>query len=420
MLKHIRIAFNQVAESILFGMEALRANKTRTLLSTLGITIGIFSIIMVLALVDSLERNVKSSIETLGKDAIIIDKWPWTFTEDYKWWKYINRPNPTPSELKQIENNSQLAEASTLIATLSNVTVKYDVNNATGVNMMAVSQQFNKVKSFNIEQGRYFTESESNTGAGVAIIGFSIAENIFGNLDPIDKNITVRKRRYKVIGVIEKQGESLFGNQFDNALLIPLKNASNFIRINSMHNSTTLQVKAKEGVSVDMLEEELRGIMRSARRLRPGEEEDFALNKTSLFDQPIKATFKVITMAGWVIGGFAMLVGGFGIANIMFVSVKERTNQIGIQKALGAKNYFILIEFLVEAVILCIAGGAIGISAVGLIMLIVNALFDTSLVLGMNNIATGFFTSAIIGVISGFVPAWNASNLDPVEAIRSK
>ena len=419
-MKQLRIIVNQITESTIFAFQALKGNKVRTILSTLGITIGIFSIIMVLALVDSLERNVKKSIDTLGKDAIIVDKWPWDFSGDYKWWKFMNRPNPTLNELKQIELNSQLSEAACLVATVGGATVEYGSNSATGVSISGVTHDYYRVKNFNIIDGRYFTESETNNGLPVVVMGYGLANNLFPNGNAIGKEIVVKKNKYRVVGVIEKQGESLFGNQFDNLVIVPVKCLANYIRLNSNRNQTTIEVKTKAGVSPNLLEEELRGIMRAQRKLRPGQEENFALNKTSLFDAPLKATFKAVTIAGWIIGGFAMLVGGFGIANIMFVSVKERTNQIGIKKSLGARSYFILIEFLVEAVVLCLAGGALGVSVVGLSVLAVQYFFDFEVVLSIPNILTGFGTSALVGIMAGLIPAVSAAKLDPVTAMRAK
>ena len=419
-MKQLRIVFNQIIESTIFAFQALKGNKVRTLLSTLGITIGIFSIIMVLALVDSLERNVKKSIDTLGKDAIIVDKWPWDFSGDYKWWKFMNRPNPTLNELKQIELNSQLSEAACLVATMGGATVEYGSNSATGVSVSGVTHDYYRVKNFNIIDGRYFTETETNNGLPVVVLGYGLADNLFPNGNAVGKEIVVKKNKYRIVGVIEKQGESLFGNQFDNLVIVPVKCLANYIRLISNRNQTTIEVKTKAGVSPDLLEEELRGIMRAQRKLRPGQEENFALNKTSLFDAPLKATFKAVTIAGWIIGGFAMLVGGFGIANIMFVSVKERTNQIGIKKSLGARSYFILIEFLVEAVVLCLAGGAVGVSVVALSVFAVQHFFDFEVVLSIPNIFIGFGTSAAVGILAGLIPAVSAAKLDPVTAMRAK
>ncbi|MBW7845565.1 MAG: ABC transporter permease, partial [Bacteroidia bacterium] len=251
------------------------------------------------------------------------------------------------------------------------------------------------------------------------IIGDNIKTNLFPDGNAIGKTITVKKLKYQVIGVIEKQGESIFGSQFDDLLLAPVYTMAQHVRLNSSYNNATIEVKAKPGITPNQLEEELRVIMRIARKLKPGQEDNFALNKTSLFDAPIKATFKTISIAGWIIGGFSMLVGAFGIANIMFVSVKERTNQIGIKKSLGARNVYILIEFLTEAVVLCLAGGAIGLGAVSGIVFL-SGYFNFEIVLSIKNILIGFLTSAGVGILAGIIPAWSASQLDPVAAMRAK
>jgi putative ABC transport system permease protein len=420
VVKSYLIVFNQVFESASFAVEALKNNKLRTMLSTLGITIGIFCIIMVLTMVDSLERNVQSSVESLGKDVIFVDKWPWTFGPDYKWWKYMNRPNPKLSELRTISEKSSLADASALVVTLGNVTVKYESNSAENINIMGVSHEYDRIRSFNLQEGRYFTDNESRNGLPVAVVGYEIATSLFPNSSGIDKYIIVKGRKYRVIGIASKEGESMIGNSMDNIILLPAQNVTQFVRINSNHSNAQLQVKARDGIALEQMEEELNGIMRSLRKLKPGEEQDFALNKTTLIAEPIKQVFSVITFAGWIIGGFAILVGGFGIANIMFVSVKERTNQIGIQKSLGAKNYFILIEFLVEAIILCLLGGALGITLVWLLTILVSSTLDFNIAVSAANVFTGVFVSLIIGLISGFIPAYSASKLDPVVAIRAK
>ncbi|MFI5221227.1 MAG: ABC transporter permease [Bacteroidia bacterium] len=421
MFRRILIpALVQAFESFSFAWESLRNNKVRTSLSTLGITIGIFCIIMVLTMVDSLERNVEGSIESLGKDVIFIDKWPWDFSGDYKWWKYMNRPNVRLSEFRTVTEKSGLASASAMVVTLGGVTAKYKSNSAEGINILGVSNGYNNVRSFDLVSGRFFTENESLNGSNVVVLGYAIAETLFPNINPLDKEITIRGTKVKVIGVVAKEGESLIGNSMDNLVLLPVQTVANYVRINSDRANAQIQVKASSHVPLEMMEDELRGIMRSIRKLKPWEEQNFALNKTTLITEPLKVFFSVMSIAGWIIGGFSMLVGGFGIANIMFVSVKERTNQIGIQKSLGAKNYFILIEFLVEAVILCLFGGAIGIAMVWGSSYAVTSILHFDIKLSWGNIFTGIFVSVVIGIISGIVPALSASRLNPVDAIRSK
>jgi putative ABC transport system permease protein len=414
------IVLNQVSESAKSAWAALQSNKIRTFLSTLGITIGIFCIIMVLSIVDSLEKNLQNSVESLGKDVAIIEKWPWEFGADYKWWKYMNRPNPTLTELDKLSEQLTQYKGISLNIDLSSITLKYKQNSAENANGVAVSHGYRDVRDFDLNDGRYFTENESRTGEQVVIIGSNIASNLFPSLNPLDKEISIKGKPFRVIGVFAQEGESIIGNSTDNLFVIPVKTAGNFVRINSNMVNSRIQIKAKDGVSVDQLENEVKGVMRIIRKLRPGEEQDFAINKTTLLSKPLKSLFGVVSTAGWIIGLFAILVGGFGIANIMFVSVKERTQQIGIQKSLGAKNYFILIEFLVEAVILCLVGGAIGLLFVYLITVAVKSYVGLNLFLSAGNIFTGIFVSVSIGLISGFIPAYSASKLDPVEAIRAK
>ncbi len=303
---------------------------------------------------------------------------------------------------------------------LPGATVKYKNLNAENVTGMAVSQGFPDIKDFELEEGRFFTENESKNADHVVIIGSDIKENLFPSIFPIEKEISVKGRKFRVIGVFKKEGESMLGNSMDNVFVIPVKTAANYVRLNSNNVNSRIQIKAKDGISVDLLENELKGVMRSIRKLRPSEDPDFAINKTTLLSKPLKSLFSVVNLGGWIIGLFAILVGGFGIANIMFVSVKERTQQIGIQKSLGAKNYFILIEFLVEAIVLCLVGGAVGLLSVFSITLLVKHYMEINLFLSTGNIVTGILVSVSIGIISGFIPAYTASKLDPVEAIRAK
>lgn len=420
MFNTILATLTQINESAKSAALSLQNNKLRSFLSTLGITIGIFSIIMVLSIVNSLQKNLENSINSLGKDVAFIDKWPWDFGSDYKWWKYMNRPNPTLTELKKIEERTTLAKACAFTIDINRKSLKYLNRTAENAGGIGVSYQYNVIRELNLSNGRYFTEEESNKGDNVIILGSSLAQNLFLTLNPLDRYISVSGNKFRVVGIIAKEGESLISNSLDNSFIVPAKSAAALVKINNRFLNTRIHVKAKENVSINMLSNELTGVMRSIRKLSPAEDADFSVNKTTLLIKPLKSLFGVVNIAGWIIGGFAMLVGGFGIANIMFVSVKERTQQIGIQKSLGAKNYFILIEFLVEAVLLCLAGGFIGISLVYIITLIVKHSFEVNLFLSAVNIFTGVIVSVVIGLISGFIPAYTAANLNPVDAIRSK
>jgi putative ABC transport system permease protein len=404
-----------IRESYLFAIQAIIVNKVRTILSLLGITIGILSVISVLTVFDSLERSVRSSLSELGDNVLFIQKWPWAMGGDYPWWKYLNRPEPTYNEMEEIQRRSKASEA---VAMMFNTrrTVKYLNNSMDEVGIFGISHQYDKVMSVNIESGRYFTNVESMAGRNVAIIGSKVAENLFPNMDPLGKSIKIFGNKATVIGTLVSQGDGSFGNSTDEQVYLPLNFARNYI--NTRNVGGTIMVKALSNVSNQELIDELTGIMRSLRKIKPGAENDFALNEVSVINQGLQAFFSGISIIGWIIGGFSLLVGGFGIANIMFVSVRERTNIIGIQKAIGAKKYFILLEFLFEAVFLSILGGIVGLLLVYLLTLLLQSSFSFPLVLTQTNIIIGIGISTVIGLFSGIIPAWVASRLDPVEAIR--
>ncbi len=406
-------------ESFLFAYDALRQNKLRTMLSLLGVTIGIFTIIGVFSAVDTLRNNLQNSVNKLGSNSIYIQKFVWGGGEDYPWWKYLQRPDPKIKDFEELQKRSQTAQALSYEISIDNRTVKYQSNTVEGAQIGAVSHDHNQTWNFDFSDGRYFTDIESRTGAPVTIIGFDIAANLFPNGNAIGKRIKVMGRYVTVIGVFSKEGTDILGNSDDKAVLLPLNLAKNIIDVQNSKYYPTIIVKGKNGLTDDDVESEIRGLMRSIRRLGPNEDDNFALNKASIVSKQLDVVFGILNKAGFFIGIFSILVGGFGIANIMFVSVKERTNIIGIQKSLGAKNYFILLQFLIESIILCLLGGLIGLGMVYLGTIAVKAAIDIQVVLGLENIIIGVGTSVAIGIISGIVPAYSASKLDPVEAIRS-
>ena len=409
-----------VAESFRFAWQALRANMLRTLLSLLGVTIGIFAIISVFTLVDSLERNVRDSMSFIGEKVIYVQKWPWSFGPNYPWWKYFQRPEPTLREFRQLERRVTMADGVAIFSDRGGNTFKNGNSSFSGATLMGISYDFNKVMEVPLERGRYFIPQEVDAGRNVIIIGHEVAETLFPRQEPIGKQIKVGGQRFSIIGVLENQGESLFGGPpFDQMGMVPYLAYSKMFSTGPNGVGSTIVVKGREDdPGLLELEYETRGIMRTLRGLRPRDEDSFAMNRPEMATQAISGFFEVVGLAGWVIGGFAILVGGFGIANIMFVSVKERTNIIGIQKSLGAKNYFILFQFLFESVFLSLLGGAAGILLVFLLTLIPQDKMEIALSAG--NIILGLGVSAVIGMLSGIIPAVLASNLDPVIAIRSK
>ena len=404
-----------IGESFLFAFQAIIVNKVRTILSLLGITIGIFSVISVLTIFDSMELAIRGSIEQLGDNVLFVQKWPWEGGNDYPWWKYYQRPEPDLDDLKEIKRRSLASEASAFMFETRR-TVKYKSNSIEDVSVMGVSHDYNKVMSIDLAEGRYFTLLESQSGRNVAMIGNNIAENLFPGISPIGKEVKVFGNKAEVIGILRKEGEDLFGNSSDNQVIIPINLARKFVNLNEI--STTILVKAKPSVSNDELRDELVGVLRSVRKLKPRAEDDFAINETSIIFFYFYTVFGVIGLVGWVVGGFSLLVGGFGIANIMFVSVRERTSQIGIQMSLGAKKFFILAQFLFEAVFLSLFGGIIGLLIIYLLVLM-SKNFPFELILTFQNIMIGMSVSILIGLIAGIVPSWVASRLDPVEAMRS-
>lgn len=412
------IVFGLIGESISFATGSLLANKLRTFLSLLGITIGIFAIIIVFTIVDSLEQNLRKSVQSLGDDVVFVQKWPWTFGPDYPWWKYMNRPVPDYPELNQILEKCDGAQSAAFLVS-SRITIKYKSSSIERVTINCASHQYDRVKNFEIADGRYFTDIESSSGRPVAVIGDVLAKALFPNQSPIGEMVKLNGAKVMVIGVFKKEGESILGGSVDTEVLVPINYARTLVDIKNEDLDPQILVRAKPGISNDDLIDELTGLMRSIRKLHPLSDDNFALNQTSLISTQFDSLFGVVGMIGWVIGGFSILVGGFGIANIMFVSVKERTNIIGIQKSLGAKNYFILSQFLFEAVFLSLIGGTIGLLLVFLLTLAAGDSIGMEIVLTRSNVILGFTISILIGVVSGFVPAYGASQLDPVEAIRS-
>ncbi len=402
-------------ESYVFAMHELMVNKTRTILTLLGIAIGIFSIISVLTVFDSLERSMRKGIDSLGSNVLFIQKYPWIMSGEFKWWKYYQRPQPSMKDLREIQKRSAASDGSAIFVDVTR-TVHYQNNRIESVPVLAITHDFGRIMPMEISNGRYFTPIESASGKNVIIIGSDIAENLFNVLEPVGRKVKVFSQKLEVIGVLKKEGEDLFGNSSDNQVIIPMNFARTVIDIKKIQ--TTIVVRAKPQVSNAELIDELTGIMRSVRKLKPSAENDFAINETDIISQSFDQLFGVIALVGWIIGGFSLIVGGFGIANIMFVSVRERTNIIGIQKSIGAKNFFILIQFLFEAVILSMIGGGVGLLLVFIGTSVGSSVLGFEIILTWNKILIGLCTSSFIGIIAGYVPALMASRLDPVEAMR--
>jgi len=411
----------QTYESLRFAWQALRSNLLRTTLSLLGVTVGIFAIIGVFTIVDSLERNVRESLAEIGNEVVYVQKWPWVFGDgDFQWWKYFQWPETSYSDYKFLAERMEGAIAVVAMDFKGRQTVK-NGNNSMDALLQGTTYDYNKVAEVDLEKGRYFTPQEVDAGRSVAIIGSEIAETLFPNdPDPVGKIFKVKGLRYSIIGVQKKKGKGLFdiaGNPDTKVLMPYLTFAKSFQ--NRVENSVDIVVKGQpEDKGLVELEAEITGLLRTKRGLKPTQDANFSINRPEALSNAVAGIFGVLTIGGWVIGIFSLLVGGFGIANIMFVSVKERTNLIGIQKSLGAKNYVILFQFLFEAIFLSLIGGLVGIGLVYLLSFM--PLGSLDIILSTKNIVLGLTVSSVIGVVSGIIPAFGAARMDPVEAIRSK
>lgn len=410
-----------VWESLIMAVQAVTTNRLRASLSLLGITIGIFAIIAVYTVVDSLEINIRESVNSLGSDVIYIEKWPWTAEEgqEYPWWKYMNRPLATYDEYEFIQAKSKSTEHSCFLSAVGR-RIEYKNNNIDRADIFGVSNGFQDIRSFELSRGRYFNHIEAKTGRNVVVLGSKIASELFEGADPIGKYIQLMGRKVLVVGVLEKEGKGTFDAFIlDEVAILPLQYYMSFVDVRREWANPQIWVQAKKSVSVEELSFEIRQILRGYRRLKPSEEDSFALNQTSLINNQLDQLFAVLKIAGTLIGLFSIIVGGFGIANIMFVSVKERTHIIGVQKALGAKRYFILLQFLFESLMLSLAGGIIGLLIVFLGAAAISLSSDFAISLTSQNIMVGIVISSAIGLISGIFPAWQGARMNPVVAINT-
>ncbi|WP_026751573.1 ABC transporter permease [Sediminibacterium sp. C3] len=415
MVKLLSILWN----SFRMALQELKVNKLRTFLSLFGITIGIFCIIGVLATVDSLERKVQNDIKTLGSNTIYIDKWNYGGGPDYPWWKYMKRPNVKIEELDALKQKSELAAYAAFFVS-RNVNYSYLDNILNNTSIYGVTGEFNNIQTIDIETGRYLIESDFLRGSAVGVIGFKVAEELYGKAEKaVGKEISFGGRKVYVVGVIKKQGQSFIGGfNYDDCMIVPYRY---FASIYSPETSSpNIIVQGKPKIASSALQDELNGVMRQLRKLSPTQEDNFTCNDVAMFSEQVNGFFGQVTAGGWAIAGLSLIVGAFGVANIMFVTVRERTSQIGLKKAIGAKRSTILTEFLLESAFLCVLGGLIGLTLVWLLSLVLSSVLPFPIYIAPNIVLLGLSICIGLGVLAGIIPASIAAKLDPVVAIRTK
>lgn len=413
--------FKVFSESVRQAWSQLVGNKLRTFLSLLGISIGIFCIIGVLSAVESLEKSVSGSLAKLGDDVVYVDKWPWKDNSN-DWWELMKRPFPDHDDYEALKEKMPTASTVAYWTVPGTKALKYQKSSVEGGFLLVGTYEIGDILGLELEKGRYWTQTEYNGGADKIILGKNLSDELFGVLEPVGKTIKMGGRKYEVIGVIKKsEGDLINFMDFSDGMVVTYNNAARFVNLKNRDAfGGNVGVKARPGVPVARLEDDIRGVMRSSRRLRPREEDNFAMNKLSMIADAIGGVFSAMNMVGFLIGIFSIIVGIISVANIMFVSVKERTSLIGVKKALGARSSIILQEFLTEAVILCIFGGLVGLVMVVLFTVVINQFMESfSITLSPFYALMGVLGSAAIGILAGIIPAAQASRMDPVDAMRS-
>ena len=399
-------------------LQELKTNKLRTGLSLTGVAFGIFCIIGVLATVNSLERNIQNEVKSLGSNTIYIDKWEYGGGPDKPFWKYRARPAMKYEEMDLIKVRSSLAEDISFLMRAGGDLSYHDIviQNAS---VYGIVESQIAIQPISFEIGRYISPAEFNGGNAVALIGYDNAEKLFGNADyAIGKNFEIKGKSITIVGVIKKEGKNFIGWDYDNCIMLPYKFAKQIIQTD--YANPVIIAKGKPSVTTAAFSDELEGIMRQIRRLSPRTEDNFSLNSVEAFSQAISSLFGTINIVGGLIGIISLIVGMFGIANIMFVTVKERTSIIGLKKAIGAKSSTILFEFLLEATILCLMGGAIGLVLVFILTQVLTHLLDFPMYISIPMLFTTVVICLVVGILAGIFPASRAARMNPVEAIRSK
>jgi putative ABC transport system permease protein len=409
-------SLNILANSLRLTLEELKVNKLRTALSLTGVAFGIFCIIGVFATVNSLEINIQNEVKSLGSNTIYIDKWDYSGGSDRPIWKYRTRPFMKYEEVGLIKQQAQLVDDAAYVMNRSDNIINKGliVQNAS---VYGIIEAQSAIQPLHFEAGRYISAAEFNSGSAVGLIGYDNAEKLYGDANrALGQQFQVEGKKVTIVGVIKKEGKNFIGWDYDDCVMMPYKFCKQLM---GEENTRLIIVRGKEGVTTAALSDELEGIMRRIRRLSPIQEDNFSLNSVEAFSKAIEGLFIIVDFVGGLIGVISLIVGMFGIANIMFVTVKERTSVIGLKKAIGAKQRSILFEFLIEATLLCLMGGTIGLILVYVLTLVLSGPLNFPVYISVPLFITTIIICLLTGILAGIFPASRAAKMDPVVAIRS-
>jgi putative ABC transport system permease protein len=411
--------FYEFTEAIRIALSQIRANKMRSALTALGVIIGIVAVTLMGTAIRGIDIGFDRSLSMLGDDVIYVQKWPWHNVED--WWNYVNRPSMRPQDATQLNAiiaatpNSELEVA--VFADARSTSIKAGGASVSGVFTRGTTADYGRIVTTDFDEGRLFSDTESEAARQVCVLGYDVAHALFPGRSSLDQTVIIQGQPFKVIGVLSKQGSFLGLFSFDNQALMPLGAYRKYFGIRD--ENTELQVKIRDKNRVSQASDEIQGDMRRVRGLVPGERDNFSVNEGQAFKQQLDPIKQGIAFAGLFVTGLSLFVGAIGIMNITFVSVRERTKEIGTRKALGARRRTILLQFLIEAVSICAVGGVAGLGVTYFLSIAVKAAMPSfPLVFSASLVLTSMFVAIMTGIVSGFVPALGASRLDPVVALR--
>src|SRR5687768_3628729 len=409
---------SELAEAVRIAFSVIRAHKMRSVLTALGVIIGIIAVTLMGSAIGGIETGFDRSMAVLGEDILYVEKWPWRHVDD--WWNYRNRRTMNvryADELNRIIKATPKSQLIIAVPTLqTGRNVKYGENEVKGVFTQGTTIDFLVTSTSQFAEGRFFTEAESRGGRNVVVLGADVADALFPGRTPLEEIVSIDGNPFRVVGVYAKQGTFLGLFSFDNQVVVPL---GAFMRVFSSRLDTSIRVKVKDKNRLEAARDELTGAMRRVRALPPEAKNDFEINEQGALKSSIGPIKRGIAIAGLFVTGLALFVGAIGIMNITYVSVKERTREIGTRKAVGAKRRTILLQFLIEAVAICLVGGIIGLAVSWLLTTGVAAAFPSfPMKFSVGLVVTGLVVSMLTGIFSGFAPALTASRLDPIEALR--